>query len=73
VAKYIEFKDDPFWKGGYVIINKRGHDELAKIRWDGAWRQFILYDVSTFSVWSAGCLDDVSAFLKGMNKEKQCR
>lgn len=42
---------------------------LAEIVWSGRWRQYVLRCVSSIYAtdWSAGCLDEISSFLKKIN------
>ncbi len=47
------------WK----VCNKRYGDELGIIRWYGAWRQYCYYP-TVQAVYSAGCLEDIAAFIK---------
>lgn len=43
-----------------------GAIELGKIRWHGAWRQFVFYPDSD-TLWSIGCLTIINKFLKKLN------
>ena len=40
-----------------------GDDYLGTIRWYGSWRQYTFFPF-TGTLWSAGCLAEVAAFLK---------
>ena len=66
--KYIRFEKDTKQVAGhaaYWIINKRSGDILGRILWYAPWRNYIA-EFSETAAWSAGCLDDVSAFIKGL-------
>ena len=46
----------------YECLNNRTRESLGSIKWCPAWRQYCFYS-SGLSVWSIGCLFDVTDFL----------
>jgi hypothetical protein len=46
----------------WSVEHKDDGSFLGMIKWHGAWRQYCFFP-SPHCVWSAGCLDDVVAFL----------
>lgn len=45
---------------------------LGEIRWNGSWRQYCLIPtIQATTIWSKGCLNDVSDFLQKINKEQR--
>jgi len=56
----------------YSVISNHDNLELGRIRWHGAWRQYIF---SSFegSVWSADCLAEVSEFLVKLKKKRRMK
>lgn len=57
-AIYRVMKDSPRFHGGGVY--------LGTIAWWGAWRQYVFFP-DTSTIWSIGCLDMITKFLKKMN------
>lgn len=54
----------------WFVENKKHGDELGLIKWHGAWRQYC-YFPSVHAVYSAGCLEDITKFIKAeMQKRK---
>ena len=49
-----------------------GAIELGKIRWWGAWRQYVFFP-DTETLWSIGCLDMICKFLKTLNDNHRRR
>lgn len=47
------------------VLTLRG-DRLGIVQWHGPWRQYC-FEAENRTVWSAGCFDDLSAFLKRVN------
>jgi len=52
----------------FSVRNRRSSDELGTIHWHGPWRQYV-YNPADFTMYSAGCLRDVTVFLKGLNED----
>ncbi len=48
--------------------NNKTNTELGKISWCPAWRQYCYYP-NCEAVYSAGCLDDISDFIKTAMKD----
>lgn len=46
----------------YSVTNNRSGVELGTIKWHGAWRQYVV-SLHAETIYSRGCLDDISAFL----------
>ena len=73
MSKFIRFERAAELHGGracYWIINKRAGDIIGRVLWYPAWRSYVC-EFSPGSVWSAGCLDDVSARLKELAAGKE--
>ena len=41
-------------------------DVLGRVEWSGRWRQYVFTPMKG-TIYNAGCLDDISAFLKAQN------
>ena len=51
--------------------NTTGH-VLGKVSWHSAWRQYVFFtEPSIVCLFSVGCLDDISAFIRSANEEHQ--
>ena len=50
--------------------NNRSGDELGQVQWYNAWRQYC-FEPSGPSVYSAGCLDDISHFIGQLQQERK--
>ncbi len=46
----------------WLVRNNRSNDDLGVVAWYGAWRQYC-FEPSDPSVYSAGCLNDISHFI----------
>jgi len=53
----------------WCVLNKKSGDELGEVRWHYPWRQYC-YFPSQPAVYSAGCLDDIQAFIEEARTEK---
>ena len=65
IYKYIHFElfaEKPKTKVWKCINNTRG-EELGIVKWNPTWRQYCYYP-SCPAVYSKGCLDDISHFIK---------
>lgn len=49
------------------VLTLRG-DRLGTVQWHGPWRQYC-FGAEGRAVWSSGCFDDLSEFLKRVNAE----
>lgn len=49
--------------------NKNSQTVLGLVKWHGAWRQYC-YFPTVRAVYSAGCLDDMSEFIKQLKENK---
>ena len=54
----------------YAIVNKSQGVRLAVIKWYGAWRQYCIFFEGE-TIWNAGCLTDIQAFLKLLKEERR--
>ena len=50
----------------YACRNNSSNDELGVVRWYPAWRQYCFFPVFGDLVFNAGCLDDITHFIKQM-------
>ena len=58
----------------WTIRANRDRFLLGEIFWNGKWRQYIFVpNCGVQTVWSAGCLDDVSSFLIEQNKKQRMK
>lgn len=51
----------------YICANNKSGAPLGWIKWFPGWRQYCFF-AESFPVFSADCLDDISEFLKDINK-----
>lgn len=49
------------------IVAKSSGQTLGYVRWHGAWRQYV-FTPNDFTLFNAGCLDDISGFLREANR-----
>ncbi|MCE5227911.1 MAG: hypothetical protein LLG05_18885 [Porphyromonadaceae bacterium] len=64
--QYLSFIEVSNPKGKTRIFecrNKNSQTVLGMVKWYGAWRQYC-YSPTVQAVYSAGCLDDMSDFIK---------
>lgn len=70
--EYIEVFQTGTSKSGqtltFSVRNLRCGDELGTIHWHGQWRQYV-YNPADFTIYSAGCLSDVTSFVEGLNAD----
>jgi hypothetical protein len=74
--EYLEFIQCP--STGKTTIwscrNKRFGDQLGVVKWDGRWRQYCYFtgcENELGVVYSTGCLNDISSFVKQLNDERK--
>lgn len=51
------------WK----VLNKSTQSILGEVRWYGSWRQYTFMPVQG-TIFSAGCLNDIEKFIKGLRQ-----
>ena len=51
----------------FIVLARRDKFPLGLIYWHGSWRQYCFFPHSD-TVFSSGCLDDISAFVLKVNK-----
>ena len=65
--KYVQFVEEYPRKRIKTFIwscqNKTSRTELGTVRWYAPWRQYCFFN-RVQAVYSAGCLDDISDFIK---------
>lgn len=71
IGKYLQVEHHPphgerKTSGWTVLANDGGM--LGIVRWYGPWRQYT-FEPSAGTVFSAGCLKDLTAFLERVNRE----
>lgn len=72
IGKYLQVEYRPPLKGrktGSWLV-RNGDNILGNISWYGPWRQYCFFPMEE-TVFSGGCLDDISAFLKKCNEERK--
>lgn len=52
----------------FDVISISRASVLGIIKWYGPWRQYC-FEPNDFTVWSDGCLEQISGFLKKLNQE----
>jgi len=66
IGKFIEIRRLPRSEGRktvcWIVRSARSRAPLGVIAWRSGWRQYVL-EPELHTVWSAGCLRDVAAFL----------
>jgi len=72
VSKYLEFRflRDTGNTKVYGIHSKSDGGQLGTIKWYDPWRQYILEPWED-TVWNAGCLEDVSAFMRDLMQNRR--
>ncbi len=55
-------------KAVWSCKNNRSGDELGKIRWYPAWRQYCFFPTRP-AIYSAGCLKDIDRFISALASE----
>lgn len=55
--------------GIWSCRNNRSGEELGRVQWYGAWRQYCYFPTEP-AVYSAGCLQDIDNFIKRIGGEK---
>ena len=67
MASYVRFVEDsiPGRKTRVFDVFSLRDVYLGTIRWHGAWRQYI-FEPAASTIWSIGCLADVSAWIKAL-------
>ncbi len=54
----------------WICRNKKSDEELGTVRWYAPWRQYCFFN-RVQAVYSAGCLDDISNFIKKSMEERK--
>ncbi len=54
----------------WAVISKRGGHFLGSLRWYARWRRYAFYPADN-TVYSAGCLRDIGAFIDVMMKARK--
>lgn len=49
--------------------NIRHGEELGRVQWNGAWRQYC-FDNTCLATWSLGCLADIQDFIGQLMRER---
>lgn len=72
--KYIRFVEvnpsKPIKTSVWSCRSRSSDCEIGIVKWYGAWRAYCYYTGD--SVYSAGCLDDISDFIKEKMEERKC-
>jgi len=72
--KYIRFVEpepkQPRKTSIWSCLNKKSNTELGTVRWYAPWRQYCFFN-RVQAVYSAGCLDDISDFIKRAMEERK--
>ena len=72
--KYIHFievkHEKPTITSIWICQNKKSNEELGTVRWYASWRQYCFFN-RVQAVYSAGCLDDISDFIKKAMEERK--
>ncbi len=53
-----------------AVMSRRQGNRLGMIHWYGPWRQYVMAPEPE-TVWNAGCLDDVNAFMRELMRERR--
>jgi hypothetical protein len=61
---FVKIQEKP--KTSVWSCQTRSGDELGKVEWYGPWRQYCYFPTQQ-AVYSSGCMDDISDFLKHLN------
>lgn len=76
--KYIRFEKDEKYSNNhktekYYCVNNSGDYYLGFVKWYPQWRQYCFYIqkdwIISCAMFSSGCLDDISDFLKQINQD----
>ena len=69
--KYIQFKqvmqNEIEGKTKWICENNTAGFPLGWVLWYAPWRRYTFCPVGAHTVFSGGCLDDISSFLRGLN------
>ena len=55
----------------FEVRNKSSDFFLGTVEWWGAWRQYIFKPTAEGTIWSHGCLLDLSNFIKQLMEERK--
>ena len=72
-SKYLEFEEIVFVKRKtktYSVISKSSREELGRISWYGAWRQYCFFPTGN-TVWNFECLKDVRRVIQELMIERK--
>jgi len=71
-SKYLTFKiiENKPKTQVYAVYSKLHGDRLAIIKWFPRWRQYTFFP-ETGTIWNNECLNDISAFLDDLKKERK--
>jgi len=71
--KFIHFVNNNQWNqnsssiaGCWICKNNKSKTALGHVRYDSLWHQYCYFSTVP-AVYSSGCLDDISDFLKQLN------
>lgn len=68
-SKYLRFRQiDPGDRRKtqvWIVTAARTDSPLGVVLWRSGWRQYVI-EPEPMTVWSAGCLADVQAFIEGL-------
>lgn len=66
VAAFVRFEEsfDLWRRRTWKVVAKSQNAALAKIEWKPEWDKFVLCEVNPGAEFDAGCLDEISAFMK---------
>ena len=54
----------------YLVLNNKSNSVLGWIEWYVSWRQYCFTPV-TNTIFSAGCLEDVQSFIRGLMLDRK--
>ena len=66
MSSYIKFEKT---ESGYYVKNKRQKEILGEILFYPRWKEYVFSPYC--ADFSCGCLDEISTFIKQLNKEKR--
>lgn len=65
---YFEKISDSGKTSQWECYNNSSHDLLGNVEWYTRWRQYCFCPEGYITIFSGGCLDDISAFMKDLRK-----
>lgn len=71
MSEYLAFSEIPTAgvTRAWAVRSKKHGDELAVIKWYGAWRQYAVFP-TTGTIWNRTCLDDLNDFISARMAER---